>query len=49
MGGVKGDPYIIAINNDEKAPIFAVADIGIVGDLFDFLPLLEEKIREARG
>jgi electron transfer flavoprotein alpha subunit len=49
MGGVKGGPYIIAINEDAAAPIFSVADVGIVGDLFDILPLLEEKIREARG
>ena len=45
LGGVKGKPYMIAINQDPAAPIFATADVGIVGDLFELVPLLEEKIR----
>jgi electron transfer flavoprotein alpha subunit len=49
LGGVKGDPFIAAINKDPSAPIFGVADVGIVGDILDLIPLLEEKIRERRG
>jgi electron transfer flavoprotein alpha subunit len=49
MGGVKGGPFVAAINKDPAAPIFGVANVGIVGDLFDLVPLLEEKIRERKG
>ena len=49
VGGIKGAPYIAAINKDPAAPIFGVADVGIVGDLFDIIPLLEQKIREVKG
>jgi electron transfer flavoprotein alpha subunit len=48
LAGLKGNPFIIAINKNPKAPIFQVADVGIVADLMEFLPTLTEKIREAR-
>lgn len=48
MGGLKGGAFIAAINKDPAAPIFNVADVGIVGDLFDIIPLLEEKVRELK-
>ncbi len=46
MGGLKGNPFIIAINKNSKAPIFQLADVGIVTDILDFLPELTEKIEE---
>lgn len=49
LGGVKGGPFMVAINQDPAAPIFASADVGLVGDLFELVPLLEEKVRERKG
>ncbi len=45
MGGIKGG-VVVAINKNENAPIFQVADYGIVEDILDFLPELTEKIEE---
>ncbi len=44
LGGLKGSPFIAAINSDARAPIFEVAQVGIVGDLFDVVPVLTEKL-----
>jgi electron transfer flavoprotein alpha subunit len=49
LAGIKGSPFIIAINKNPKAPIFQVADIGIVDDVLEFLPELTNKVREMRG
>jgi len=46
LGGIKGNPFIVAINKNVKAPIFQVADIGIEADILDFLPELTEKIND---
>jgi electron transfer flavoprotein alpha subunit len=46
LAGIKGNPFIIAINKNPKAPIFQVADIGIVDDILEFLPELTNKVRE---
>jgi electron transfer flavoprotein alpha subunit len=48
MGGIKGNPFMVAINKNPKAPIFQVADIGIVTDLLEFVPELTEKIKEMK-
>lgn len=47
--GMKGAKSIIAINKDAEAPIFEIADFGVVGNLFDILPALTEEVRKARG
>lgn len=47
LEGMRGAELIVAVNSDPNAPIFGVAHYGVVGDLFDVLPLLTEKIKAA--
>ena len=46
LGGLKGNPFVVAINKNSKAPIFQIADVGIEADILDFLPELTDAINE---
>jgi electron transfer flavoprotein alpha subunit len=48
VAGMKGAGTVIAVNKDPKAPIFSVANYGIVADLFKFVPVLKEKLKELK-
>jgi electron transfer flavoprotein alpha subunit len=47
LGGLKGSPFIVAVNKNPKAPIFQVAEVGVVEDMLEFIPELTDKIKEA--
>jgi electron transfer flavoprotein alpha subunit len=49
LAGIKGNAFMVAINKNPKAPIFQVADVGIVADILEFLPQLTNRIREVRS
>lgn len=49
VSGMSGSGYVVAINKDEDAPIFDVADVGIIGDVMQVLPVMIEEIRKRKA
>jgi len=48
LGGIKGNPFLLAVNKNPKVPIFQAATVGVVADLLELLPVLTEKVKAAR-
>ena len=48
LGGLKGAPFLVAVNKNPKAPIFRAASVGVVADLLELVPALTARIKQGR-
>ncbi len=49
LAGIKGNPFILAVNKNPKAPIYQRADVGVVADILELIPALTERVKELRS
>jgi electron transfer flavoprotein alpha subunit len=49
LAGIKGNPFVVAVNKNPKAPVFQRADVGVVADILELIPALTERIKALKG
>jgi electron transfer flavoprotein alpha subunit len=49
LAGIKGNPFIVAVNKNRLAPVFQRADVGVVADILELIPALTQRVKELKG